>query len=65
MKKTLLITLVASLGSLFLVGCATNELTITKCKQYKDDICVTSKIEKVKECKEPLKINGKTYCKGE
>ena len=65
MKKTLLITLVAGLGSLFLVGCAGGDITITKCSQYKDGICVASKVEKVKECKEPLKINGKTYCKGE
>jgi len=61
MKKILLSL---SMISLFvLTGCATNKLTITKCKQYKDGICVVSKIEKVKQCKKPLVIDGKTYCK--
>jgi len=45
-------------------GCTGNELTITKCKQYKDGICVASKITKVSQCKEPLVVDGKTYCKG-
>jgi len=61
MKKLLLSLSV--LGLFIFAGCATNELTITKCKEYKNGVCVTSKIEKVKECKEPLKIKGKIYCK--
>jgi len=61
MRKVLLSLSV--LGLFAFTGCATNELTITKCKQYKNGICVASKVEKVKECKEPLVLNGKTYCK--
>jgi len=61
MRKILLSLSV--LGLFAFTGCASNELTITKCKQYKDGICVVSKIEKVKQCKEPLDVNGKTYCR--
>jgi hypothetical protein len=44
------------------IGCAGDTLTITKCKNYKDNICIAKDIKQVKECKNPIKISGKTYC---
>jgi len=44
------------------IGCAGDTLTITKCKNYKNNICVAKEIKQVKECKNPTKINNKIYC---
>jgi len=55
------IFLIGLLGAFF-IGCASNTLTITKCKSYKDGICVAKEVKQVKECKNPIKISGKTYC---
>ena len=61
MKKTILglIGLVAIAG---FTGCAGGNLTITKCKSYKDGICVAKEVKQVKECKNPIKVGNKTYC---
>jgi hypothetical protein len=58
MKKLLLIGL---LGSLF-IGCTSKTLTITKCKSYKNGICVAKDVREVKLCSNPTKIDGKIYC---
>ena len=58
MKKVLLVAVIAGAFA----GCAGSTMTISKCKSYKDGICVNSETKQVKECKNPLKINGKTYC---
>ncbi|MEO1927619.1 MAG: hypothetical protein ABGX26_02910 [Nautiliaceae bacterium] len=59
MRKLLLLS--AVLG-VFFIGCAGDRLTITKCKTYKDGICVAKEVKEVKKCKNPVIIAGKTYC---
>jgi hypothetical protein len=59
MRKLLLLS--AVLG-VFFVGCTAESLTITKCKTYKNGICVAKEVKEVKECKYPVEISGKTYC---
>jgi len=60
MKK--FIFLIIAVLAFSFIGCADKGLTITKCKSYKDGICVAQKVKQVKECKNPIKISGKTYC---
>jgi len=57
MKKVLLVAVIAGA----FVGCA-NTMTISKCKSYKNGICVNSETKQVKECRNPVKIGNKTYC---
>ena len=47
---------------IFFVGCADKVLTITKCKSYKDGICVAKEVKQVEECKNPTKIDNRIYC---
>ena len=58
MKKVFVVGLLG----VFFIGCASNFLTITKCKTYKDGICVAKEVKQVKKCKNPTRINGKIYC---
>ena len=58
MKKVFIIGLLGA----FFIGCAGDTLTITKCKSYKNEICVAKEVKQVKECKNPTKINNKIYC---
>ena len=60
MKKFIFL-IIAMLGFSF-IGCADKGLTITKCKSYKDGICVAKEVKQVKECKNPTKIDNKIYC---
>jgi len=54
---------VMALLTLSIVGCGSKTITISKCKTYENDICVSSEIKKVTLCEEPQIIEGKTYCK--
>ena len=57
-----LVLIFSAIFGIFFMGCAGNSLTITKCKSYKDGICVAKEVKQVKECKNPTKIDNKTYC---
>jgi len=59
MKKIALISLIASF---MLIGC-TGTKTLTTCKSFENDICVVKKTTEVTECKSPVVIDSKTYCK--
>jgi len=58
MKKVIFLLITG----IVLVGCSDKVLTITKCKSYRDGICVAKDVKQVKECKNPRKINNKIYC---
>jgi len=59
--RKLVLAFAAILAFMF-VGCADKGLTITKCKSYRDGICVAKEVKQVKECKNPTKIDNKIYC---
>jgi len=50
------------IAALIFIGCASDTLTITKCKSYKNGICITKEVKQVKKCKNPTKIDNEIYC---
>jgi hypothetical protein len=65
MKKMILMM---SLAMAFLfTGCIKNEnLKVAKCKEIDGSKCLTNKeVLSVVECKNPITINKRVYCKGD
>lgn len=61
--RKILIGIIGLVGIIGMTGCANNgEITITKCKSYKNNICVAKEVEKVTKCNNPIKVGNQTYC---
>jgi len=56
------IMLISLIISFVLTGCA-NTKTLATCNSYKNNICDIKKTIEITECKSPVIINNKTYCK--
>lgn len=54
--------LISLIISFVLTGCA-NTKTLATCNSYKNNICDIKKTIEITECKSPVIINNKTYCK--
>jgi len=57
--KTKIITIITIL---FFAGCAGDTITISKCKEYKNGICLNKNTKEVVKCVNPILINKTTYC---
>jgi len=50
------------LATAIFTGCTKSTIQISKCKSYKDNVCVVKDLKTVKLCRDPKNIEGKTYC---
>ena len=60
MGKMLII--LAAIFSSLLVGCASDEVTVSKCSSYEKGICVNKEIIKDIPCDKSVTVKGHQYC---
>ena len=68
MKKTLLLVIASLMVAFSFTGCFGTQakVSIADCKEIDGSKCLTVKeILPVNECKNPITVNKKIYCKGE
>jgi len=68
MKKTLLLVIASLMVAFSFIGCGSTQpkVAVAECKEIDGSKCLTVKeILPVNECKNPITVNDKIYCKGE
>lgn len=68
MKKTLLVLMMGAMVAFSFTGCSGTKanVSVAECKEIDGSKCLTVKeILPVNECKKPITINKKIYCKGD
>ena len=65
MKKILMLMIAIAMTSFF-TGCMKKDLKVANCSEIDGSKCLTKKeVLSVVECKNPISINKKVYCKGD